>query len=340
MSTKPGELHTTEYVRNAAEEPTEIIDPLRRKIKKEYNNAGDLTRIEDPSEIEERNTYLGYDSANRLTSKSYSDEKTPHVEYEYDGNGDLTRMTDGTGKTTYTYDILGRLTSTTNGHGETTSYEYDLANEQTKITYPNKHQITRTYDQDGRLQTVTDWLGNQTKFTYDPDSNLTATTFPSSTNEQDQYGYNAADQLTQIKMSKGTETLAYLTYTRDNDGQVTNTTSKGLPGEEKTGYTYDPNNRLIQAGATTYGYDAANNPIKLGSSLSTYDNADELKTTTGTKYTYDTEGQRTKATPSGAATTYGYDQAGNLIAVERPAEGKNPQIKDTYTYNGNGLRAS
>jgi RHS repeat-associated protein len=93
-------------------------------------------------------------------------------------------------------------------------------------------------------------------------------------------------------------------------------------------------------GATTYGYDAADNPIKLGSSLSIYDNADELKTTTGTKYTYDTEGQRTKATPSGAATTYTYDQAGNLTNIERPAEGKNPQIKDTYTYDGNGLRAS
>jgi YD repeat-containing protein len=178
ISQTDGNGHTTEYVRNSAEEPSEITDPLGRTIHKEYNQAGDLTRIEYPSEVEERNTYLHYDPANRLTSTYYSDEKTPHVEYEYDGNGDLISMTDGTGKTTYIYDMLGRLTSTTNGRGETIGYEYDLANEQTKITYPNKHQIIRSYDQDGRLQTVTDWLGNQTKFTYDPDSNLTASTSP------------------------------------------------------------------------------------------------------------------------------------------------------------------
>ncbi len=49
----------------------------------------------------------------------------------------------------------------------------------------------------------------------------------------------------------------------------------------------------------------------------------------------------TKATPStGPATTYGYDQAGDLTSVERPKEGAVSEIKDTYAYNGEGLRAS
>jgi hypothetical protein len=43
---------------------------------------------------------------------------------------------------------------------------------------------------------------------------------------------------------------------------------------------------------------------------------------------------------TGPATTYGYDEAGNLISVERPKEGETPEIKDTYAYDGNGLRAS
>jgi hypothetical protein len=43
---------------------------------------------------------------------------------------------------------------------------------------------------------------------------------------------------------------------------------------------------------------------------------------------------------TGSATTYGYDQAGNLISVERPVEGEKAAIKDTYAYDGNGLRAS
>jgi RHS repeat-associated protein len=55
---------------------------------------------------------------------------------------------------------------------------------------------------------------------------------------------------------------------------------------------------------------------------------------------YDELGERTKSTPSGAATTYGYNEAGNLISVERPEEGKTPKIEDAYAYDGNGLRAS
>jgi RHS repeat-associated protein len=58
------------------------------------------------------------------------------------------------------------------------------------------------------------------------------------------------------------------------------------------------------------------------------------------KYTYDAVGERTKTTPSTAATTYAYDQAGNLLLVERPAEGKIAAIKDSYTYDGHGLRVS
>jgi hypothetical protein len=38
--------------------------------------------------------------------------------------------------------------------------------------------------------------------------------------------------MSEVKMLKGTETLASLAYTRDNDGHVKAATSKGLPGEE------------------------------------------------------------------------------------------------------------
>jgi RHS repeat-associated protein len=67
----------------------------------------------------------------------------------------------------------------------------------------------------------------------------------------------------------------------------------------------------------------------------------ELETGPSLKYAYDELGERTKTTPeTGPATTYGYDQAGNLIVVERPKEGSTPEIKDTYAYDGEGLRTS
>ena len=90
-----------------------------------------------------------------------------------------------------------------------------------------------------------------------------------------------------------------------------------------------------------YEYDAANNPTKIGSNTYKYNEADELESATGFTYTYNEDGQRTKTTPTtGPATTYGYDQAGNLISVERPEGESKPKIEDAYAYNGDGLRTS
>src|SRR5207245_8675693 len=123
-------------------------------------------------------------------------------------------MTDGTGETTHTYDQLDRLTESKDGHGDKVGYEYDLANDQTKITYPNGKAVTRSYDKAGRLEKVTDWLEHTTTFGYHADSDLTKTTFPTGTSEADNYTYNFADQLIKIETRKGgTEVLASLTYT-------------------------------------------------------------------------------------------------------------------------------
>lgn len=52
-------------------------------------------------------------------------------------------------------------------------------------------------------------------------------------------------------------------------------------------------------------------------------------------------GERVKATPTeGPATTYSYDQAGNLTAVKRAKEGEAPGISEAFAYDGTGLMAS
>jgi RHS repeat-associated protein len=146
--------------------------------------------------------------------------------------------------------------------------------------------------------------------------------------------------MSEVKMTKGSETLASLAYTRDDNGQVKKTTRTGLPGEESIEAAYDEDNRLTKAGGTTYEYDAANDPTTEGSSTYTYNEADELEKGGGATFGYNESGERTKTTPSGAATTYGYNQAGDLVSIERPVEGEHPAIADSYTYDGNGLRAS
>jgi RHS repeat-associated protein len=332
-----GNKHTTKYVRDALEQVTEVIDPRERKTTKQYDRAGNLVKLTDPAN---RTTTNVYDPANRLTEVSYSGG-THAVQYEYNRDGERTKMIDGTGTSTYTYDQLDRLIESKDGHGDITKYEYDLASEETKVTYPNGKVVTQSYDKAGRLEKITDWLEHTTKFAYDPNSNLATITFPTGTSNVDKYTYNEADQLSEVKMTKGTETLASLLYTRDNDGQIKGVTSKGLPGEEKPAYEYDTNNRLTKAGASAYEYDSADNPTKVPGSTNTYDNADELKTGASLTYTYNELGERTKRTPtSGAATTYSYNQAGNLTSVTRPKEAKTAEINDSYTYDGNDLRAS
>jgi RHS repeat-associated protein len=331
-----GNKNTTKYKRNPVEEVTEVTDPLARITKKTYDAAGNLKTLEDPAK---RTTTYKYDPANRLTEVTYSSGKPATVTYEYDKDGDRTKTVDGTGTTKYTYDQLDRLTESENGHKEVIKYEYDLANEQTKITYPNKKAVTRAFDTVGRLEKVTDWSSNVTKFTYNADSEQATTLFPTATKDKDEYAYNEADQMTEAKMLKETE-LASLLYTRDNDGQLKKTTSKGLPGAEITENTYDENNRLTKSGSE-YKYDAANNATTIGAGTYKYNKASELETGPSLTYTFDELGERTKTKPtSGPATTYGYDQAGNLASVERPKEGEKAEIKDSYAYDGDSLRAS
>ncbi|HEX6752399.1 MAG TPA: RHS repeat-associated core domain-containing protein [Solirubrobacterales bacterium] len=333
-----GRGKTTEYKRNLLGQLTETVDPLERKTTKKYDDAGNLEELKD---AKGRTTTYTYDAGDRLEKVNFSEEATADVTYKYDKDGNVTEMKDGTGTTEKAYDILGRLTEVENGNEEVIKYEYDLGNQITKITYPNGKAITRGFDNAGRLEKVTDWLGKETKFAYNRDSALKTTTFPSASENKDEYEYNPAGQLTKTTMKKASETLASISYARDNMGLVKSATQTGLPGAEKPEYEYDERERLKKGAGTSFEYDAANNPTKLGGTTLKYDNASQLEEAGTTEYAYDEVGQRTEANPaSGPSTTYGYDQAGNLISVDRAEEGEVAKIEDDYAYDGTGLRAS
>jgi RHS repeat-associated protein len=333
-----GNKHTTTYSYDLLGNLTEETNPLGKKTIREYNKAGAVTLVTTPGN---HTTAYGYNADNELTTIGY-EGRGPNAEYEYNADGDRTKMTDSTGETFYTYDQLERLTRTREEPGASTvSYEYNLDNQPTAISYPNGKSVTRAYDNDGRLHSVEDWLGHINTFSYDPDSDLTATTFPSGSDDVDEYTYDGFDEITAIAMKKSSETLASLAYTRDSNGQLTSTVSKGLPGSEAISYSYDANDRLSHAEGTSYSYDAAGNPTAIGSSTNVYNQADQLEASSTASYTYNEMAQRTEATPtSGPPTTYGYGPAGDLTSVTRPKEGATPAIEDDYTYNGDGLRTA
>jgi RHS repeat-associated protein len=64
-------------------------------------------------------------------------------------------------------------------------------------------------------------------------------------------------------------------------------------------------------------------------------------TRAGAMWVADTQDNRIeKWAPAPSTTSYAYDQAGNLTAVEREEAGEIPAIEEAYAYDGTGLRAS
>jgi RHS repeat-associated protein len=333
-----GNGKATTYVRNVLGQVTKIVDPLSRKTTQSFDSGGNLETVVDPLE---RVTSYAYDPADRLESIDYSSEATPDSSFEYDEDGNLVRMVDGSGESTFVYDQLGQLEEVTNGHGDTVAYDYNLAGEQESIVYPNGKAVKRTFDQAGRLESVTDWLEGATTFDYDADSNLEAIHYPASSGNVDEFSYDRAGRMLSADFRKGAESLASIEYERDPLGQVEAMVADGLPGPEEETYEYDENERLVKAGAESFAYDKADNPTKLPGSTNVYDAANQLETGTAFTYEYNLMGERVKAAPSsGPATNFAYDQAGNLISVNRAVEGEAPAINMSYTFDATGLLAS
>ncbi len=335
-----GSSHTWEYKRNQLEQVNEEKNPLGKVWKKTYEKAGNLENLEDP---EKHTIEYTYDETNRLAKIKYSTGHPSEVTYKYNKDSKVTEMKDETGTTENTYDKLDRLTEYKNGAGKTVKYKYDLDNRPTGITYPNGKEVKREYDKDERLSKVTDWKygGEVFTFAYNADSELISTTFPALSKDKDEYSYNEADQMTEVKMLKGVHDYTLLGYERDADGQVT-TSGFGAEGTEPFTRTsvLDENNRLIEYNKHTYAYDKANNPTKLeGAGASTYNEADQVKESPAAKYKYNEDGQRTKLEPKNGepATTYGYNQAGELTSAEREKGEKQTEVKETITYDGTGL---
>jgi RHS repeat-associated protein len=327
-----GNSYTTKYEHDALEQLTETIDPLERKAKREYDAAGNLKKSEDALG---RTIAYSYDAANRLKEVNYSEEATHDVTYKYDKDGNVVEMVDGTGTTTRTYDQLDRIAEVKNGANEVIKYKYDPGNEQTELVYPNGETVKRAYDKAGRLEKVTDWLGKETTFAYNRDSQLKATTFPVTTTDVDEYAYNRAGQLTEVSMKKKAEVLASMAYTRDKLGQIEKTAEAGFAEVPEYTYEYDAANRLLKSNGTLFEYDKAGNVSKISPTTYTYDKGSQIATGSNASLEYNKLGQRVKETPTGgSATTYSYDQAGNLIAS------KSPEIENTFKYDGTGLRAT
>lgn len=284
-----------------------------------YDTAGNLSKRVDGTGT----TTTGYDGLNRLTART--DGAGVVVGYGFDANGNLTSATNGFGTTTYTYDDANQLASYTGPSSLPSYYFYDGVGKRTdtywragppassapyRPTAFTAHAHT-DYDRTGRVAKT--WTSKNSS------DATTARVFDT--------GYCYAKYVpgvgcpNQATSAPSASDTGLVQYTFDN---------RTL---ERTVYTYDAGNRLIDAAPDMgghhyqYGYDVNGNrtSVKVDGTTTqtlTVNTASNQLTTTG--YGYDAAGNLTSDPSAGSLT---YNKAGQL---DTRGSGT------TYAYAGTG----
>ena len=314
-------------------------------------DSGQLVSVEDNTGItnyiydETTNEFLGidysnggslryqYDNLSRITGvsvKANENSETYTTAYEYDGVGNLVKVTDpNNGETVMVYDRLNRLTSRSLPNGVTSTYDYQVntdwvakithtatdgtvlasteyiregAGEPVKIIREDGSYVEVDYDDSLRVikETYFDSDDNQTEeivYTYDESGNRATV---SSGEAAGTYNYDNIHSLIGISTATGEET-----YTRDAGGRIKSITRDG----ETWNIEYNT------ADLITLITDSQGNVV--------------------VEYTYDSNGRRIEATDSTGSRDYLVAPMGNT-ELESPhiITNDNGDLISAYVYGG------
>ncbi len=214
---------------------------------------------------------------------------------------------------------------------------YDAADQLTSVitaygTAQQRTDQTMTYTANGKLQTIKDAKNNLTTYEYDGFDRLLKLRYPSpttpnasSTTDYQQYGYDAASNVTQV-IQRGGATIGY------SYDFLNRLTAKDLPGSEPdVSYGYDNIGRLTSASSSTasltFNFDQLN---RLTRQVSPQGNTD---------YQYDLAGRRTRLTwPDSFYVTYDYLVTGDMTAIRENGATSGAGVLATYAYDNAGRR--
>ncbi|MES9905951.1 MAG: RHS repeat-associated core domain-containing protein, partial [Sedimenticola sp.] len=310
--------------------------------------------LKSETDRREHTTTHHYDLLDRLTSSEKGGITL--ITNGYDGNNNLTQVTDAENNTTNTsYTPRNRPEVITHADNSSIRHTYDAVGNLDTLIDENAKTTTYTYDGENRLQSRTNPNNETTRYTYDKNGNKTETRQPLGLKWA--YAYDAHNRLKEAKDSLN-HTTVYQYDARDN-------LSHQIDAEGKTvEYQYDDLDRRIahiQHKSTgnltvTYGYDKNGNRTSTldakGQRFSYgYDLLDRLITTTlpptngpyldttGIVYGYDGNGNletitESKSGPSGTQTdqtTQSYDLFDRLSSTTQ----RGLTITTTYDNNGN-----
>ena len=325
------------------------------------DNWGRVTGITNPDASSSSITYDPEDTVTNMV-----DENGHSSQFGYDDAIRLITSVNGRGDTeTYGYNANGWITSVINGRGKTRTYEYTLRGDSKKMTLPDGFFENSSFDGNGNASQYDNSLlrGNQQfiAYGYTPLDAIASINYPNDTDVSftydnlrrpyqmldgtgtTQWGYSDREFLTSLQTPQGN-----LNYTYDNYGRpttmvdATGTTTYYYdtykrpdhitnPHGEITSWDYDSYSivsRQTKANGsyTTYGYDTSGRLTSLVHKKAN----NQVISTEG--YGYDAAGNMTSKTVDSVTTTFGYDNADQLISESRPG------YSATYSYDGNGNR--
>ncbi len=280
-----------------------------------------LGRVAAETDALGQTSVVGFDALGRpsvvtapdgsVTATTYSPDGYPveiafpdqTVTSEFDALGNRTSMTDALGTSSWTYDWASRVTVAVDALGQKNTNQYDLAGNQTRVTYDDGRSLLRTFDARNLAVTQAD-ADDITSFDYDQAGALVGISRPSG-----------------VETAIDRDLLGRVTaIVHTGEGVVGNTLPSGEvnPSSMAPGNAYGhckdngnghPNQQpagcSTQALTFEYEYDARG--LVDERELST----DEA--TTLTDYTHDALGRLTESVTGDYVATYGWDAASNLV---------------------------
>jgi RHS repeat-associated protein len=256
-----------------------------------------------------------YDALNRMTAKSL-----PSTTYVYDNLGRQTSATSGDQTITDAYDGLGRQTSELGVYG-TFGFQYDLAGNRTRITWPDNFYITYDYDAAGQMKGLGENGGGYAiVFAYDDlgrmktvSRGIPATTY---------YDYDAASRLSYLSQDltgtaqDQTWTFAYSAASQIRTKTSSNSAYDWAATTAARSYASNGLNQMTASGALTLGYDGRGNLSSDGVASFGYDADNNLTSTSaGAALRYDPLGRLMEVRTSSTAATW-FRYAGDELLAE------------------------
>jgi RHS repeat-associated protein len=243
-------------------------------------------------------------------SRPYTDlgNNGQHVNYRYDGNGNLISRIDAAGHTTLlTYDGQNRLVRRTAPDGGVTEWKYDNEGLLQYVDDPRSLRTSYTYNGFGDVLTVTSPDTGLTRYEYDSTGLLQRET--RANGNVIGYVFDKLGRMTRRNTGAATETFIY---------------DSGPYGKGRLGQFTDP------TGSTQFTYNAA------GELLNTTYNV--YGTIYAISWAYDAAGRQTGMGYPGLSLGYDYDGVGRLSRIRSSVGGGNV-VADQFLYQpATGLR--